>query len=137
MKRKTQSRKRPKNLGVVPLEQSKPTRVKEYRWYRINDNQRWLRVEYNPVSGKIRSPYGIWQLPKPGAKLVKTKPGQSATGSSQAAIKSSSKLEIAKPEAEVALPKTNLNALLEQKEVERKLRAVSQHNAYINRKNGR
>jgi len=137
MKRKSQTRKRSKNLGVIPLESKPTTKARlEVRYYRVKDSQRWLKVEFNPQTGKIRSPYGIWQLPAKGSKLVKAKPSSSqSTGSNQAPIKASKGLEIPKPKVETNKP--SMKELLEQKALERRLKEIEKHNLYLNRKYGR
>lgn len=132
MQRHSQQRKRSKNLGVIPLQpQTKPPIGTETRWYRLK-NQRWLKVEYNPITGKIRSPYGIWQYPAKGAELVKVKPSQTET-TNQATVPHSTRLAITKPDVEKPSKKISTKEFLEQKALERQLKAIEKHNIYVQR----
>jgi len=133
MQRHSQQRKRSKNLGVIPLQPQTKIQIEiEARWYRLN-NQRWLKVEYNPITGKIRSPYGIWQYPVKGAELVKVKPSQQTVTTNQATVPHSTRLAITKPDVEKPSKKISTKEFLEQKALERQLKAIEKHNIYVQR----
>lgn len=130
MQRQSQARKRPKNLGVIPLEQPvKPKPKIESRWYRIG-GRRWSQVEYNLETGKIRPPYGVWQLPPPGSELVTNKPTNQMTTTQATVRVITDKLAIPKPED---TKEVKLKELLEQKALERKTREINKHNIYVMR----
>lgn len=131
MQRKTQERK-PKNLGQFDLgapKKDRPPRV-EIRWYRPRKTGRWLKVQFNPDTGKIRPSYGIWLTPPSGSELVTNKPTNQTT-TTQATVKIlSDRLAIPKPED---TKQVKLKELLEQKALERKTREINKHNIYVMR----